>query len=542
MGGHSRVDCHRKRTPAVSLSIPRVLSIAGTDPTGGAGAQADLKSIAAAGGYGMNVTTVLVAQNTTGVMSLHTPPIEFLRQQLDAVATDVTIDAIKVGMLGDTAIIKEITAFIKGHPEAVVVIDPVMVATSGDRLVEKTAENALREFVRLADVITPNIPELALLADAPVPDDFDQAVALATTLAAATSTSVVVKGGHLTGADAGNTLVRKDGSTFHVPSPRVNTPNTHGTGCSLSSALATRLAADGSDEAALSWATRWLGEAIAHADDLHVGSGHGPVDHGHRARRLAAAASPIPWAEAHPVTGDATQPATLFDGHPILREATTPPTAPLVEPAGPWTRALWQATAPLLDEIMSLEFITRLARGTLDDDLFRFYLEQDAFYLRDYGRALAHLAVTAPDTRSSAFWAQSAVGSTVAEVEMHKGYLGDTTDHVVPSRVTAGYTTFLLATCLGDSYCTGAAAVLPCFWLYLEVGLRIVDSAPADHPNRAWIDEYSSPEFRGCVEQALAIVEEAFQAASPADRQQAARACLVASRHEVEFFDQAMRL
>lgn len=261
-------------------SRPRVLSIAGTDPTGGAGAQADLKSIMAAGGYGMSVITALVAQNTQGVRSIHTPPQDFLRDQLDCVFSDVHVDATKIGMLGDATTIRTVRTFLEQHPVPVLVIDPVTIASSGDRLLEPEAEDELRAFAHLATVLTPNIPELALMTETPEATSVEEAVGVAKKWAKETNATVIVKMGHLTGPEAGNIAVWPDGRTHAVSSPRIETKNTHGTGCSLSSALATRLGAGESIDEALEWTTRWLNAAIRAADDLQVGEGHGPVDHG----------------------------------------------------------------------------------------------------------------------------------------------------------------------------------------------------------------------------------------------------------------------
>ena len=148
-----------------STSIPRVLSIAGTDPTGGAGIQADLKSIAANGGYGMAVVTALVAQNTMGVRSVHLPPASFLIEQLDAVSDDVEIDAVKIGMLANAEIIDTVRGWLGRVRPPLVVLDPVMVATSGDRLLDVEAEVAMRSLLSQVDLVTPNIPELAVLAE-----------------------------------------------------------------------------------------------------------------------------------------------------------------------------------------------------------------------------------------------------------------------------------------------------------------------------------------------------------------------------------------
>lgn len=278
MRGMTDINSNNNLDISPSPLRPRVLSIAGTDPTGGAGAQADLKSIMAAGGYGMSVITALVAQNTQGVRDIHTPPLEFLHAQLDSVFDDVTVDAVKIGMLGDTETIQAVRDYLQSH-QVTTVLDPVAVASSGDRLLTADAEDALRDFAAASSVVTPNLPELALLTKTKIASSEQEAVDIAGTWAKETDTTVIVKLGHLAGTEAGNIAVAPSGETHKVSSPRVETKNTHGTGCSLSSALATRLGAGDSLEDALDWSTKWLNEAIANADRLLVGKGHGPVDH-----------------------------------------------------------------------------------------------------------------------------------------------------------------------------------------------------------------------------------------------------------------------
>ena len=258
---------------------PRVLSIAGTDPTGGAGIQADLKSIAANGGYGMAVVTALVAQNTTGVRSIFAPPVEFLAEQLEAVSDDVTIDAVKIGMLFDTGIIATVTDWLNANRPPVVVLDPVMVAASGDRLLTEQAEAALRELLRVADLVTPNVPELAALVGAEPATTTDEALRQARALAAASDVRVLMKGGHLDGDTAVDALVSPDGSATWFEAARIDTPHTHGTGCSLSSAIATLRVRTGDWAEAVRQAKAWLTESIAGAELLEVGRGHGPVSH-----------------------------------------------------------------------------------------------------------------------------------------------------------------------------------------------------------------------------------------------------------------------
>lgn len=265
--------------------VPRVLSIAGTDPTGGAGIHADLKSIAAMGGYGMAVVTALVAQNTRGVRSVHTPPTAFLREQLDAVSDDVTIDAVKIGMLGDVAAIDVVQEWLLRVQPQLVVLDPVMIATSGDKLLADTAEASLRVLVGRVNLVTPNLPELAVLVGEPAATHWPEALGQARRLAASTETAVLVKGGHLLTDSSPDALVDTAGSAGEIlrefPGPRIATSNTHGTGCSLSAAVATVMARTGDWGTAISEVKEWLQGALTNADELQVGEGSGPINHFH---------------------------------------------------------------------------------------------------------------------------------------------------------------------------------------------------------------------------------------------------------------------
>ena len=548
-------------TTAGTRNVPRVLSIAGTDPSGGAGIQADLKSITASGGYGMCVTTSLVAQNTCGVREVFTPPLEFLTAQLAAVFDDVTVDAVKIGMLGDADTIRTVSTWLSEHPVPVIVLDPVMIASSGDRLLQAEAEQALRELVPLVDVITPNIPELAVLCEKEPAQTFDEAHEQAANLAASTGTTVIVKGGHLCGEDAGNTAVFPDGTCAHVRTPRLDSRNTHGTGCSLSSSLATRLGvellrhAEATEHTAdqqltsedthraLQWSTRWLHESIAAGAGLQVGSGegHGPVDHAARARRLEAAASAYPWHHLLATTDsegnalDGTSPERLLPVSPV------PAGEAVVKPAGPWTAALWAAGGETWRQILDLPFVRALGDGTLDEDLFAFYLDQDALYLRDYSRALATLSARADTAEAQVHWAAGAHEAIAAESQLHEGWLANRARLGGPSPITMGYTNFLRASAAGDDYVVGAAAILPCYWLYEEVGAVLSSQNHADHPYAEWLSMYGGEEFAADVARSLAEVERAFETASPAQRVRAAQTYLSACVYEREFFDQAHR-
>ncbi|MEJ6018886.1 bifunctional hydroxymethylpyrimidine kinase/phosphomethylpyrimidine kinase [Corynebacterium sp. H113] len=529
-------------------SIPRVLSIAGTDPSGGAGIQADLKSIGAAGGYGMSVTTALVAQNTQGVREIFTPPQSFLTSQLNAVGDDITIDAVKIGMLGDAETTHTVEQWLYQNPGPIVVLDPVMVASSGDSLLNSSAEASVRELAAKVDVITPNIPELAVLVEKQPAADLEEAIAQALEFAERTGTTVLVKGGHLEGKWADNAVVTGDGNVERIPTARIETKNTHGTGCSLSSALATRLGMGETVADGARWATEWLHDSIWHADKLHVGNGNGPVDHFHQLRSAAAAGSARPWLLNSYITSA-----------PQLSEDELPGYSPRIKPAGPFTEALWNASAPIWKQILSLEFLLELRDGTLSDSSFTFYLQQDAHFLKQCSRALAMISAKAPDSADQIAWSNTSHEVLAAEAEIHRTWLGerdgsldkvdishdeyqDHANYHEASPVTLAYTNMLAATVSVRDYVVGAAALLPYYWVYAEAALRLSEHNHAWHPYSQWLNLYGGTDFVESTQLALDRVERAMAAANEPQRRLATRHYLYAFMHEREFFDQAQRL
>ena len=263
---------------------PVALSIAGSDPSGGAGIQADLKTFSALGAYGTTVITALTAQNTRGVTGVHVVPPDFVAQQLDTLAEDVRIDAIKIGMLATAELAGVVGEFLTQQARSArlyVVLDPVMVATSGDRLLDESAVAAVRELLPLADLVTPNVAEAAVLLDTEPARDLDALAAQAHALVAAGARRVLAKGGHGM-PDATDVLADETaeaGAIVTFVGRRVDTQNTHGTGCSLSSALAAMRPQRDSWPATIRDAKDWLTGALAAADTLDIGSGHGPVHH-----------------------------------------------------------------------------------------------------------------------------------------------------------------------------------------------------------------------------------------------------------------------
>ncbi|WP_369810862.1 bifunctional hydroxymethylpyrimidine kinase/phosphomethylpyrimidine kinase [Isoptericola sp. b408] len=286
---------HQPVTATPRGPVPRVLAVAGSDPSGGAGVQADLKSIGAAGGYGMAAVTALTAQNTCGVRAVHVPPPEFLAAQLAAVSDDVAVDAVKIGMLATAEVAAVLADWLRRTPASVpVVLDPVMVATSGDRLLDPAGEEAVRGLLARCDVVTPNLPELGVLLGEPCAGDWSAALAQGARLAARWQVRVLVKGGHLAGDQAPDALVGPGGDVQQVDGVRVGTRHTHGTGCSLSSGLATRYVREGDWRRALMGTKAWLTSALTGAGDLGVGRGRGPVDHFAALRDVVVAAGAEP--------------------------------------------------------------------------------------------------------------------------------------------------------------------------------------------------------------------------------------------------------
>lgn len=489
--------------------IPNILAIAGSDPSGGAGIQADIKSISAEGGYAMAALTALTAQNTRGVTGVHTPPAAFLRQQLDAVSDDVVIDAVKIGMLGSAAIADCVAAWLDDVRPPAVVLDPVMVATSGARLLDDDAVRAVVDLARRASLVTPNIPELAVLVGAARAESWSEALEQGSVLAARLGTRVLVKGGHLPGERSPDALILPgdppDNATV-FDGRRVATSNTHGTGCSLSSAIATRLAVMGDWSTAVREAKSWLEGALQSADLLDVGTGSGPVNHFH---------------------------STAEAG---LQQR--------------FTEVAWRDTSMIRSDLFELPFITGLADGSLGADHFAYYLQQDALYLREFSGTLARAAAQAPSEDEQLFWLSAATSCLQTEAELHRTWLmketGTRFGEGGTGPTTRAYCDHLTASAVRGSYAQLVAAVLPCFWLYAAVGDWVRERArngaddavsTAAHPYADWIATYADPEFVATTATAKRIADDAHRRASTAERDAMLTAFRLSSVYERDFFD-----
>ena len=272
-----------RRTP------PRLLTIAGSDSGGGAGIQADLKTFAAHGAYGMSAITALTAQNTREVRAVHAAPPDFVAAQIDAVFEDIGVDAVKIGMLADADLVRAVAGRLRVHARGIpIVLDPVMISKSGAALLEDAAVEALREeLIPLATLVTPNLPELERLTGRPAVSEGERRRA-AEALAGERGPAVLAKGGHAEGEELVD-LLFADGPTgrqwHRFVHPRIATAATHGTGCTLSSAIAARLGRGEDLPQAVEGAIAWLHAAMAAAYPL--GGGHGPVDHLYQWRESA---------------------------------------------------------------------------------------------------------------------------------------------------------------------------------------------------------------------------------------------------------------
>lgn len=274
----------------MSTKPPIALTIAGSDPSGGAGIQADLKTFTALGIYGASVIVALTAQNTLGVEGVMAVPPEFIALEIDTVATDLAITATKTGMLGDAATVAAVCDGLDRHRLGRLVVDPVMVATSGDVLLAANAIDLVRRrLIPKADLVTPNLAEAARLLDAPEASTVREMEQQAARLLEFGPKAVLVKGGHLEGEEAIDVLVTRHAPAdpVRLTSPRIATRNTHGTGCTLSAAITANLALGLGLNDAVTAAKHYLSCALASGSGLSIGRGHGPVDHLYGLRRAA---------------------------------------------------------------------------------------------------------------------------------------------------------------------------------------------------------------------------------------------------------------
>jgi hydroxymethylpyrimidine/phosphomethylpyrimidine kinase len=258
---------------------PRLLTIAGSDSGGGAGIQADLKTFSALGCYGMSAITALTAQNTTGVRAIHAIPPQMLREQIDAVIEDIGVDAVKIGMLHAPDIVQVVVDAIDRHQLGQVVLDPVMIATSGAVLIENEAVQALvQQLFHRVQLITPNLDEAGFLVGRTLKNEDDMEAA-ADQLLGLGALAVLIKGGHLSGDTVADLFVSRNAKKWWLRAPRIHSQNTHGTGCTLSSAIAAHLALGVPLEQSIEKSHAYIRQALLAGADVRTGAGSGPLNH-----------------------------------------------------------------------------------------------------------------------------------------------------------------------------------------------------------------------------------------------------------------------
>eukprot|EP01124_Arcella_intermedia_P009470 TRINITY_DN16178_c0_g1_i2.p1 TRINITY_DN16178_c0_g1~~TRINITY_DN16178_c0_g1_i2.p1 ORF type:complete len:486 (-),score=124.79 TRINITY_DN16178_c0_g1_i2:40-1497(-) len=475
--------------------IGRACCVAGSDSGGGAGIQADLKTFAALKVFGCSVITSVTAQNTQGVLAIHDIPAEIVDKQLVAILEDIGTDAIKIGMLSSSATIETVSRRLSPL-HIPIVLDPVMVAKGGASLLQESAVGVLkRELIPLATLLTPNIPEAEHLLAVHISSLEDMKSSCRRMIGELGAQAVLLKGGHLEGGDiVVDVLMLKDGGTFEFSSPRVSTKNTHGTGCTLSSAITAYLARGKNLCEAVQYAKQYVTGAIQH--NLQIGSGHGPLHH-------------------------------LWEYYSFTERK--------------FSSVLWESIEGLFAKILKLPFIEGLIDGSLPLDTFKRYLIQDKLFLDHFGRALYHVAAKV-DAKYIPYIISNSdeVGN---ENNLQKEYFESwgLSEHQVQetpqSPICLLYTTYLTnITTLNPGH-EGLAVVLPCFWIYAEVGKFVLKHTNLQsNPYSKWISAYADPHFNKSAQDMLLVVDQLSQQLDRNQKQEMMKHFKMASNMEYKFW------
>ncbi|PWW78506.1 hypothetical protein C7212DRAFT_293581 [Tuber magnatum] len=473
--------------PNVGRTIPRVLAVAGSDPSGGAGIEADLKVITANGCYGMTAITALTAQNTLGVDDIHHIPGPFLRSCLEAVLSDVGTDVVKTGMLGSEENILVVAEILQKYGITKTVIDPVMISTTGSKLLPESAVNAVREkLFPLALLLTPNIPEAIQLLPGHQPlNSIDGLISAAKVLGGMGPKNVLLKGGHLPfrRAEGGYVPAEKeeeketmidvfwDGTDFAlIESPYVNTRNTHGTGCSLASAIASNLACGMETPEAVRAGCSYVSAGISSA--LTLGRGHGPINHLHSNYIM-------PFA-----------PGRFVDyllSHPSVK--------------------------PIWHEYTHHPFTTQLGAGILRKESFQHYIIQDYLFLIQFARANS-LAGYKSASIAGISKTASIVQYMVAETALHLDYCSrfgltqSQVEEAEESLACTAYTRFVLDIGMSQDFFALQVAMAPCLLGYQEVALRLAKEGKKDgNIYWEWVESYSGKDYGEAVVRGRELLE-----------------------------------
>ena len=480
------------------------LTIAGSDSSGGAGIQADIKAMTMNGVYAMSAVTALTAQNTTGVTGILEVSPDFLKQEIDAVFTDIFPDAVKTGMVSSSALIHTIAESLRHYNARNIVVDPVMVSTSGARLIAEDAVKTLAdELLPLALVATPNIPEAEILSGVKI-DGKDSMTEAAKKINALYGCAVLVKGGHNIN-DANDLLCTGQDALTWFYGEHINNTNTHGTGCTLSSAIAANLAKGFTLEEAVMRAKEYISGALGAMLDL--GKGSGPLNH------------------AFNLTGKYSEYQSLYS-------------------------RLMASVADIWPQYYSHPFVKGIETGELDVQKFRHYITQDYLYLNEYAKVFSIGAAKAKNPELMALFASYVQAITKVEINIHHGYLGrfgvsqEEIDATPRTHENLAYTSYMIRTAYEEGEAEIAAAVLSCAVSYQDIALNIVKNNP-DAVNHEvygnWVKCYSGEEYISGNKVILRILEELTENYTDRQIQHLAEIFRVCSRHELEFWNMAWR-
>lgn len=527
------------------MTKPVALTIAGSDCSGGAGIQADLKTMTANGVFAMSAITALTAQNTTGVRDILEASPEFLGEQIDAIFEDIRPDAVKIGMVSSSDLIAVIADRLRSYNAEHIVVDPVMVATSGSALMKTEAIDALvAQLFPLAEVVTPNIPEAEVLSGMPISSASDMESA-ARMIGDLYGCAVLVKGGHL--INDANDLLYDHGKMIWFEGQRIDNPNTHGTGCTLSSAIASNLAKGFTLIESVARAKKYISRALSQMLDL--GEGSGPMDHGFDIRdefaklyeesdenraemeermaveeALDARASTIQstmfgasafdaaydtlmagWSDDYDEDEDEDA-ESMTDSK---EEADEPATAKCSGLHDDRKAALLEGTVSgrLLDAAEDIwmaynehPFVKGIEDGTLDREKFRFYMIQDYLYLAEYAKTFAIGVAKAKSLATANLFAKY-ISVMNGELDVHHGYLGrfgvsqEEVDSTPRSLDNLSYTSYMLRVAYDEGEAEILAAILSCAYSYEVIAKRMIANNPAsvnDPFYGEWIEGYAS--------------------------------------------------
>ena len=479
------------------------LTIAGSDSSGGAGIQADIKTMTMNGVYAMSAVTALTAQNTTGVTGILEVSPEFLRQQLDAVFTDIFPDSVKIGMVSSSELIKTIADTLKFYDAKNIVVDPVMVSTSGARLINENAIDTLAEkLLPIATVATPNIPEAEILSGMKINNESDM-IAAAKKIHEKFGCAVLLKGGHEVN-DANDFLYCKNDFKW-FRGTRIKTNNTHGTGCTLSSAIAANLAKNFSLEDSVSRAKEYISGALGAM--LNLGKGCGPMKHSFN------------------LTGK-------FAENNGLRER------------------LMASVADIWHEYNRHPFVKGIEDGTLSREKFRRYIIQDYLYLNEYSKVFA-LGVAKAKNLDTLKLCASVMGA-IADVEMdiHKGYMGRlkvSEEELAKTERTLenlSYTSYMLRIAYEEGEAEILAAILSCALSYEDIAKKILENNPNAGEHEfygSWIKCYSGEEYCSLNKILVSHLEKAVRNYSEGQLEHICEIFRVCSLYEMGFWDMADR-